>query len=201
MKPVASGGQWLQGRWTNEDVAALEHYSTPWSREHQAPPMEWVNPYGFDPPIAPHIAAQQEGREISFAVIRSCLAQLQAGTRAVVVEGAGGLRVPLGTEGDMIDLCVALDLPLILVVGLRLGCLNQALLSMEAIQRRGARWGGWVANELTPNLVVRDEQIDTLRARMENPYLGMIPFGAEMDTGAQALDWVQLLGQNRTGVE
>ncbi|HEX4328983.1 MAG TPA: dethiobiotin synthase, partial [Burkholderiales bacterium] len=146
MKPVAAGCELIDGEWRNEDVEALIAASS------VAAPRELVNPYLFRPPIAPHIAAAEASVLISSAHIAQCCAQLAALAQSVVVEGAGGFLVPLGKTEDMGDLAKVLGLPVVLVVGMRLGCLNHALLSAEAIRARGLTLAGWVANRIDPEM-------------------------------------------------
>ena len=133
-----------------------------------------MNPYAFQPAIAPHIAAAQAGVTIEFDKIASAYAVLAAQADAVVVEGAGGFRVPLTNNLNMSDLVQALDLPVILVVGMRLGCLNHALLTAEAITQRGLVWGGWVANVLHTQMPALEENIATLQTSLPEPYLGRL---------------------------
>ena len=168
MKPIAAGLEWIEGRWINEDVLALSAATDI--------KMDWqtMNPYAFKPAIAPHIAAAQEGVTIELDKIGSAYAALAAQADVVVVEGAGGFRVPLSDKLNMSDLVQALDLPVILVVGMRLGCLNHALLTTEAITHRGLKWAGWVANILAPDMPALEENIATLQATLPAPYLGRL---------------------------
>ncbi|HEX6708611.1 MAG TPA: dethiobiotin synthase [Albitalea sp.] len=181
MKPVAAGAERsADGRWTNEDVLALQDAST------VELPREWTNPVLLRDPVSPHIAAQREGRVIEIASILHALTRLRNAADAVVVEGAGGFRVPLGDAQDGADLAVALGLPLILVVGLRLGCLNHALLSAESIAARGLRLAGWVANHIDPDMAEPDANIALLRRRLPAPCLGELPFQQPPDARASA---------------
>ncbi|MFN3750031.1 MAG: dethiobiotin synthase [Thiobacillus sp.] len=181
MKPVAAGH--APGA-LNEDVAALIAAS------NVPADLCDVNPYAFEPAIAPHIAAAQAGVCVDLDVIRAAQARLAARADAVVVEGAGGWRVPLNEHQDMADLAQALGLPVVLVVGLRLGCLSHALLTAESVARRSLAWGGWVGNAIDPAMVCRDENIAALRACLPGPCLGIFsyqPEGSAQMTTAQSL--------------
>lgn len=167
MKPVAAGTD-AAGR--NEDVEALIAAST------IAAPRELVNPFLLRTPVAPRIAAAEEGRDIRFAPIHHALAALRVQADAVLVEGVGGFRVPLGPEGDSADLAQTLDLPVILVVGMRLGCINHALLTVEAIRARGLRLAGWIANRIDAAMLRGDENLAALRELIPAPLLGTLPF-------------------------
>lgn len=169
MKPVAAGCERVDGGLRNEDVAALSD-----AANVKADPR-LVNPYAFAPAIAPHLAAAQAGVEIEIDRIVAALRALAQGADGVVVEGVGGFRVPLGARTDTADLAAALGLPLILVVGLRLGCLNHALLTAEAIDHRGLRWAGWIGNVLDPDMPALDENIVTLAEGIAAPCLGIHP--------------------------
>ncbi len=172
MKPVAAGCERVDGGLRSEDVAALSD-----AANVKAEP-QLVNPYAFAPAIAPHLAAAQAGVEIEIDRIVAALRALAQRADVVVVEGVGGFRVPLGARTDTADLAAALGLPVILVVGLRLGCLNHALLTAEAINHRGLRWAGWIGNVLDPDMTALDENIAALSARVPAPCLGIHPHGA-----------------------
>ena len=154
----------------HEDVAALLRAA------NVAADVRDVNPYAFEPAIAPHIAAEQAGVRIDLAVIAAAYARLAAQADAVVVEGAGGWRVPLNEAEDMADLAQRLELPVVLVVGLRLGCLNHALLTAESIASRQLPWAGWVGNQIDPTMAQQAANIAALRARLPGPCLGIQPF-------------------------
>ena len=178
MKPVAAGAEWIDGQWVNEDVRdLLAAAAGPFPREQ-------VNPLLLRDPMAPHIAAQREGRTITLAPLLSAYQALASQSDAVLVEGVGGFLVPLAHGLDTRDLAVALGLPVVLVVGLRLGCLNHALLTADAIRHAGLPLAGWVANAIDPQMAVPDENIAALEARLDAPLLGRIPFDAS--AGAQA---------------
>lgn len=188
MKPVATGCRLEAGLWINDDAALLASLSTlpvVRSTDPAAPgpgeevPWSWINPYAFELPIAPHIAASIAGEEIRFSVIKQALEALQARADIAVVEGAGGFRVPLGPDGDMADLCVVLDLPVILVVGMRLGCISHALLTVDAILSRGLTLAGWVPNQLDPDMPAFGHNLATLKREIQAPFLGLWPFRGE----------------------
>lgn len=171
MKPVASGCRREAGQLVSEDVEQLQATSS------VSAPLELVNPYAFEPPIAPHIAAEQAGVQIDLARIDAAFKKLQTQADIVVVEGVGGFCVPLNQREDTADMAVMLGLPVILVVGIRLGCLSHALLATEAIARRGLVLAGWVANYCQSGEVsVANENISALRARIEAPLLGVVGY-------------------------
>lgn len=170
MKPIASGCRNTQNGLRNDDAEALIAASgQPW-------PYEAVNPFAFEPPIAPHIAAGLVGAAIDPGAIEQHAKRLAAQSDQIVVEGVGGFRVPLADDFDTADLAVRLALPVILVVGLRLGCINHALLTVEAIRARGLALAGWVANGIDPAMANRDENIAALRAQVPAPCLGFVPY-------------------------
>lgn len=175
MKPVAAGCELQDGELMSEDVAQLI------SASNVAAPLRQVNPYAFLPPIAPHIAAEQEGVTISLEVIVHAYRQLSAQAEVVIVEGVGGFCVPLGSDIDMADLAQQLGLPVILVVGMRLGCLNHALLTAGAITARGLKLAGWVANQLDPQMNVFEENLQSLKERLAAPCLGVLPWLADVN--------------------
>lgn len=168
MKPVASGCTRTPLGLVNEDVEALLQAGEPGTR------AEDINVYRFEAPIAPHIAAARAGARIDLEAIVARHRQLAARHDAVVVEGAGGWLVPLGESATFADLALALELPVVLVVGLRLGCINHALLSAESIGRHGLPLAGWVANGIDPEMACAQENLDTLRARIAAPLLGVV---------------------------
>lgn len=172
MKPVAAGCD-TQG--VNEDVAALAAAGS------FAVDARLANPYLFRDAIAPHIAAQREGVVIDLEHIARCHDALRRQADAVVVEGVGGLRVPLGERSDAADLAVRLGLPVVLVVGMRLGCINHALLSAEALAARDLPLAGWVANRIDPDMACFDENIAALESRLDAPLLGVLPHMAPPD--------------------
>ncbi len=175
----------LHAQRVNDDVRALRNASAPALRLSDAE----VGPFQFHAACAPHIAAALQGQRISRAALLNAARTLAARADALVVEGAGGFCVPLGEDWDSADLAVDLQLPVLLVVGLRLGCINHALLSAEAVRARGLRLAGWVGNCVSPDMPWRDENIATLRQRFDRqatPCLGIIPWLAEPSAAAVA---------------
>lgn len=184
MKPVAAGGLVdADGGPVNEDVLALR------AAGNVDAPLAEVNPYLFEAPIAPHIGAARAGSAITVERIRASHAALAARADAVVVEGAGGFLVPLSDTLDFGDVAVALGLPIVLVVGMRLGCLNHALLTQEAIRARGLRLAGWVANRIDPDMAAFDENLAALTARLQSPRLAVIPYLENPADTPVAIDW------------
>lgn len=168
MKPVAAGCEWVDGRLQHADVMAL------CAATNVSADPAWVNPYGFVPPIAPHIAAAQVGVKIDLDKIVSASTALSTLADVVVIEGVGGFRVPLGAHLDTADMARVLGLPIVLVVGMRLGCLNHALLTAEAITSRGLVWAGWIANILEPDLPGLDANLIALQKHLTAPLLGKL---------------------------
>lgn len=172
MKPVAAGAHLEGGRLVNEDVTALKRAST------VVAPDELVNPYCFAQPIAPHIAAALAGTRIDPARLKSAFETLSRSAEVVIVEGAGGFRVPLGEDFDTADLAAALALPVILVVGMRLGCLNHAVLTAAAIRAAGLPVAGWVANHIDADMAHANENVAALEKRLTAPLLARLPYRA-----------------------
>lgn len=167
MKPIASGCERTPQGLRNEDALALQALT---GADYQL-----VNPIAFEPAIAPHLAAEECGRPIDLDAIATAYRRLAAGAGWMVVEGAGGWRVPLDATRTMADLARALALPAVLVVGMRLGCISHALLSAEAIAADGVPLLGWVANVIDDADPRVPAQIETLRRRLPAPLLGTIP--------------------------
>ena len=172
MKPVVTGR--VCGEWA--DVKAIVAASS------VAAPREWVSPYAFIPPISPHLAAKQAGIEINIEIIREAFCNLQKISDVVVVEVVGGIMVPLNDRNDVADMAYALDLPVILVVGMRLGCLNHALITAKIIQASGLKLAGWVANQIDPQMNSFDDNLHTLKERLNCPLLGVLPFERNVST-------------------
>lgn len=168
MKPVASGCMVTPEGLRNRDALRLL------AQGGDHVPYAWVNPYAFEPAIAPHLAAAGSGEMIAFARIGAAFESLSAQADRVIVEGVGGWRVPLGAEGGIAELTRYLDLPVLLVVGLRLGCINHALLTAESILVRGCRLLGWVANTIDPGMCYLEENIATLERELPVPLLGRV---------------------------
>lgn len=170
LKPVAAGTDAVG---LNDDVEAIRAAS------NIELPREIINPYCFAPAIAPHIAAAEAGVFIEFGKIIAACQQARQQADFSIVEGVGGFCVPLGDDRSAADLAVALDLPVILVVGLRLGCINHALLTAEAIAARGLTLTGWVANRIDPAMARSAENLATLEKLLPAPLLGVVPYGPE----------------------
>lgn len=168
-KPVASGARRGEQGLRNDDAVAL------WSASTLKVDYADVNPYVFEPAVAPHLAAERVGAKIDLTRISQAFAALAGRADYIVVEGAGGWLVPLGDGIDMADVAATLGLPIVLVVAMRLGCLNHALLSVEAIAQRGQRLAGWVANCIEPDMPLLQHNIDTLKSRIDAPLLGVLP--------------------------
>jgi dethiobiotin synthetase len=180
MKPIASGGEPGASGFVNGDVERLL------AAGNVAAMREEINPYCFAPPIAPHIAAEQAGGRIELGRIERAFHALAARAQMVVVEGIGGFRVPLGADFDTAQLAVRLALPVVLVVGMRLGCLNHALLTVEAIVARGLKLAGWVANDIEADMEAATENVQALGLRIPAPLLARIPYAAIPDSRAVA---------------
>jgi dethiobiotin synthetase len=144
-------------------------------------PRRLINPYAFAESIAPHIAASDHRRTIDIGAIGAAYEQLAKHADFAVIEGVGGFRVPLGDDIDSADLAKALDLPVILVVGLRLGCINHALLTAEAIRARGLGLAGWIANRIDPAMARWQDNLAALESRLAAPLLGVLPWQDKPD--------------------
>lgn len=170
MKPIAAGCQVADGVLRSDDVAQLQQAS------NVDLPREIVNPYAFEPPLAPHIAAEMGGTRIELGLIHAAFKKASEAADILVVEGVGGFRVPLNDKEDTADLASLLGLPVILVVGMRLGCLNHALLTAEAVAARGLRLAGWVANGIEPDMAAQQENLQALQQRINAPCLAVVSF-------------------------
>jgi dethiobiotin synthetase len=180
MKPVAAGAVPSAEGLLNDDVSALRAAST------IEVPLPLANPYCFEAPVAPHIAASLAGVEIDLARLESCFDALAVRADCVIVEGVGGFRVPLGRDVDAAQLARKLSLPVILVVGMRLGCLNHALLTAGAVTDSGLHLAGWVANHIDPQMACPDENVAALCERLEAPMLARIPYHSRHDAARLA---------------
>ena len=170
MKPIASGSDPTPEGLRNSDALTLM------AAANVPAPYEVVNPYCFLPPISPHIAAREARVGIDLTLLRSRFDSLAATADCVIVEGAGGWLAPISDTQSMADLAAALSTPVLLVVGLRLGCLNHALLTRESLATRGAPFAGWIANAIDPDFARPAENLATLTARLGTPPLASIPF-------------------------
>ena len=170
LKPVAAGCEKTEEGLRNSDALLLQSVIT------QPLVYDQINPYALEAAIAPHIAAQQEKRSLSVDRLSGFCRGVLGSADFTLLEGAGGWRVPLNARETLADLAKDLQLPVIMVVGIRLGCINHALLTFEAIVRDGVPVVGWVANCVDADMPVLQENIDSLRARLPVPCLGVVPF-------------------------
>jgi dethiobiotin synthetase len=171
IKPLAAGSEWRDGGRVNVDAVLLQAASTI-TLEYRD-----VNPVLLDRAMAPHLAARIEGVTLSAAALVGHCRRLQAHPADLLLaEGAGGWLVPLNDRESMADVAAMLGWPVVLVVGMKLGCLNHALLSAAAIERAGLRLAGWVANSAWPEMTAIEANIATLAARLPGPCLGRVPW-------------------------
>ncbi len=182
MKPIASGCDATELGLRNDDALQLSQQA------NIDFPYDLINPYAFEPAIAPHIAARQMGTEIELAKIKENFLQIKQQSDIVVVEGAGGWLVPINASQTMADLAIALDLPIILVVAIRLGCINHALLTVKAIEDSGLILQGWVANQIEANAQAEDI-IKTLKQAITAPCLGCVP---RLEIGELASEFIHV---------
>jgi dethiobiotin synthetase len=181
MKPIAAGAVESAGHWANADTIALAQAA---GLGDEA--LERITPVLLREPMAPHVAAAREGRRIALAPILDAFEAIAGSGDFAVVEGVGGFLVPLDDRLDTGDLARALRLPVVLVVGLRLGCLNHALLTARAIEAAGLVFAGWIANGIDPEMAVPDENVEALRSRLRAPLLGRLPHSGRPDPRAMA---------------
>lgn len=168
MKPVASGCEQIEGQWRNDDAIRLQAASAP------QPAYADVNPYALPLPLAPELAARAAGVQVRLGPIEDAYARLAACADAVVVEGVGGWAAPLSPALEQADLVRALQLPVVLVVGLRLGCLSHARLTAQAIAADGGRLIGWVGNAIDPDMAAANEVHVLLQVRLPAPCWGIL---------------------------
>ena len=175
MKPIASGCSVTESGLRNDDAVKIRKQAS-----YEAV-YDDINPYSYEPPIAPHVAAKQIGETIQLHIIDASYRRLSERVDAIVVEGIGGWRVPFGKGLQTKDLVKHLQIPVILVVGLRLGCINHALLSAEAIAADGVQLMGWVSNHIDPSYIEAQETLEQLSEAIPAPLLGKIPHLSELD--------------------
>lgn len=195
MKPVSAGCRKIDGELRNEDAEQLMRVSG-------TADYALTNPIAYEPAIAPHIAAANSGVPIDLDKISRAFAKLAAAHALVVIEGAGGWRVPLDDQHDMSAIALRLRTPVVLVVGLTLGCLNHALLSTEAIKASGCELAGWAGSCIDAEFAYADENINTLRMRIKAPCLGILPYipDGKPDQMARYIDTTLLFSDHgRTG--
>lgn len=182
MKPVASGADRIgDTALRNADAMALL------SAANVTVPYELANPYCFEPAVSPHLAARDAGMVIEPHRIAACYEQIAARADVVLVEGAGGWLAPIGAAGTMADIATALALPVVLVVGLRLGCLNHAALTVQAVRASQAHLAGWIANAIDPLFQRSADNVGSLEKIFGTRAFGVLPFGADSDTEAALL--------------
>lgn len=176
MKPIASGAKIVDGVLKNEDALSLIEAS------NIEVDYKVINPYVFEDAISPHLAAEQAGIEINLDEIKNNFDHLQKLSDVVVVEGVGGWYAPLSLDTTIADLAEVLKLPVILVVGLRLGCLNHALLTVQALRQSGLPIAGWIANHVVKDFSSADKNISTLKHYLNDiPFLGSVPYQTNHD--------------------
>lgn len=186
MKPVAAGCEWLDGGWRNGDALLLQQYSSV--------PYDYrlINPYLFQQAVSPHIACQ--GQQVDFGVIKKACRRLGENVDTLLIEGAGGWFSPLDQRINNADLALALQLPVIMVVGLRLGCINHALLTARAIVRTELKLTGWIAVRLQPEMSGEQENIAYLQASIDAALLAVLPYRRQADFDQLAKSFVTNAG-------
>lgn len=194
VKPVAAGCEETPDGLRSDDALLLRQYSS------IAMPYEMSNPVSLRLPVAPHLAAAQEGRKLDAGRLEGfCRAVLMKRAGLTLIEGAGGWQVPLNGRQTLADLAKLLGVPVILVVGMRLGCINHALLTARAIHADGLEIAGWIANRLDPDMVLPDENIDAIAERMSAPCLGRIPPLGHVSLAERVAEAAALLQLERLG--
>lgn len=183
MKPVASGSVLKSGQWRNEDSDLLHQYSSA-----PAPDLALINPYALPEPIAPQLAAEHAGKEIHLNSLHSAFMALSQATKFLVVEGVGGWSVPFSNIAMQAQLVKMLKLPVVMVVGIRLGCINHALLTARAIQADGCSLVGWIANRIDPEAEYPDEVIASIASQLESPLLADMAHGLSIEEMAARAD-------------
>jgi len=181
MKPVASGCERIDGQWRNDDALALQRAGTA-----PAPPYADINPFALPLPLAPELAARDAGVAVSLDPLLAAYARLRADADCVVVEGVGGWAAPLATGLMQADLVRALSLPVVLVVGLRLGCLNHAALTVRAIAADRCRLAGWIATGIDPAMARVEDNLALLQGNIPAPCWGVLPYDPAPDAARMA---------------
>ena len=182
MKPIASGCDVTDEGARNSDALAIQ------SNASVSHPYDKVNPYHFMPAIAPHLAAKEAGVTIDIDRITEIASELKSESDILLVEGVGGWQVPLDEQKMLPDLVKALELPVILVVGMRLGCINHALLTIESIEKSGLECVGWIANDIDPGMDAYDDVFVALKRRIKVPLIGRVPHAGNLG-GAEFCDY------------
>jgi len=183
MKPVAAGCEWIDEQLKNEDALLLQQHSS------IKLAYEEINPYAFEEPVSPHLAGV--GNPVQFDVLLQAYEKLKNKADVVIVEGAGGWLAPLNEKNDIADFAIALDIPVIAVVAIRLGCINHARLTIQSIQQSKVNCAGWLAVCIDPDMDKQTENIETLQKKLAVPLLGVIPYAENMDFGRQVEDLIE----------
>ncbi len=168
MKPIAAGCEWLDGQLKNEDALLLQENAS------KQLPYKKINPYAYELPVSPHLAGKKNPVRIDTVVQH--FNDLSNKADVVLVEGAGGWLAPINEQEDIADLVKALDIPVIIVVGIKLGCINHAKLTFQAINNIGVKCSGWLAVCIEPNMLKVEENIETLKKQISAPLLGIFPY-------------------------
>lgn len=184
MKPVAAGCDWQDGMLKNEDALLLQ--------KHASVPLDYqeINPYAFEMPVSPHLAAKENS--VQPDVIVQAFDNLKDKADIVLVEGAGGWLAPVNNEYDIADLAKRLQLPVIMVVAIRLGCINHARITYLAIQASGVKCAGWIAMCVVPEMPKQDENIKTISKKISAPLLGVLPYMREVDFEHLATNLIEI---------
>ena len=185
MKPVASGCEWMDGKLRNEDALMLQNNAS------VTLDYELVNPYAYFQPVSPHLACEDNPVELNKVV--AVFNQIKQTADVVLVEGVGGWLVPLNHQGDDVQaMAKALNLPVILVVAIRLGCINHARLTYQAIKNSGLTCAGWLATHVDTQMLKQNENIETLQQLINAPLLGVLPYSekADFDLFIKTIDFV-----------
>jgi len=187
-KPIAAGCESTNEGLRNSDALALQALSEP------KPEYSLVNPIAYEAPVAPHLAAIVENNALDMQQIEEAFGQLLGlNTDCLLVEGAGGWRLPLGEGKFLSEFAIKHQLPVILVVGLKLGCLNHACLTVEAIQNDGLQIAGWVANQVEPDMLLIQENVDSLTQLIHAPFMGFVPQVESPEAGVAHIKFNNLL--------
>jgi len=186
MKPVASGSARLREGLRNQDALDLQGASEP------RPPYELVNPIALEEAVSPHLAAAREGVAVAWEPLDRAFSALAGSYDRVIVEGVGGWMVPLSETISAEDLPIRWKLPVVMVVGVRLGCISHARLTARAVQADGCHLAGWIANLVEPDMLLRDENVETLRRLIPAACLGVLPWRVAPAEAAMLLDLAPL---------
>ena len=181
MKPVAAGAELHDGRMINADAAIIADVTG------QVTPYELLNPYCLPDAVSPHIGAQRAKRHIDIGVIVAGARQIAAGNQLFLIEGAGGWYAPISERESMADVARALEVPVLLIVGLKLGCLNHARLTFEAIRESGCRFAGWAGSQVDPGFAALKENCSTLEQLLQAPPIAILPHQPERSADARLL--------------